>query len=86
MISGVPKGESIWAPDEEKAFLGTLYSKSTVKFRFDVRLRNNGKENYAYYQYLVYNVISDVDGRPGSYFGLTLRLDKYCSDYYLLYR
>lgn len=85
MISGVPKGESIWAPDEDKAFLGTLYSKSTVKFRFNVSLRNNGKGNYAYYQYLVYNVISDVDGRPGSYFGLTLRLDKYCSDYRSIY-
>ena len=85
MISGVPKGESFLAPDEERAFLGTLYSKSKAKFRFDIRLRNNGKGSYVYYQYLVYNVVNDVDGRPGSYFGLTLRLDKYCSDYRSIY-
>ena len=85
MISGVPKGESVLAPDEEKVFLGTLYSKRPVNFLFDIRLRSNGKGCYAYYQYLVYNIVSDVDGRSGAYFGLTLRLDKYCSDYRSIY-
>ena len=40
---------------------------------------------YAYYSYLRYKNMIGAGGRPGSYFGLTLRLDMYYQDVMLIY-
>lgn len=81
IMSGVPNGESYWGPDEDASFFGNLYASSEVNYKFDVKIRHNEKGNYAYYHYLVYNIINDYSGRAGAYLGMTLRLDQYCSDY-----
>ena len=85
ILSGVPKGESYWGPDEDVQYLSNLYSPSEENKKYVISLRDNGKGRYAYYHYLVYNIINDSDGRIGSYFGITLRLDKYCTDYISIY-
>lgn len=81
ILSGVPKGESYWGPQEDKQYFGLLYKPSNENKRFDIVLRKSGNGNYAYYHYLVYNIVNDFEGRTGSYIGITLRLDRYCKDY-----
>lgn len=84
-LSGVPMGENLWGDKLESPYFSTLYVPSRENFRFDIRLRKNGDKIYAYYHYLVYNIINDSDGRDGSYIGLTVRLDSYCSDFKTIY-
>lgn len=84
-MSGVPNGESYWGPEEDRAYFGNLYAPCDIGSKFDIRLRQNGRGNYAYYHYLVYNTINDYDGRDGSYLGITLRLDQYCTDFQSIY-
>lgn len=86
ILSGVPKGESYWGPQEDKQYIGLLYKPSNENKRFDISLHKNGNGNFAYYNYLVYNVVNDSEGRAGSYFGLTLRLDRYCMDFESIYQ
>ena len=86
ILSGVPKGESYWGPQEDKQYIGLLYKPSDVNHRFDIALHHNERGIYAYYQYLVYNTVNDYEGRTGSYFGITLRLDHYCKDIESIYQ
>lgn len=84
-VSGVPSGENLWGDTNVSSYFGTLYVSSKENMKFDIRLNKTGAKIYAYYHYLVYNYINDYDGRTGSYFGLTIRLDSFCSDYRTIY-
>lgn len=84
-LSGVPMGENLWGDLNDNSYFGTLYVPSKENHKFDIRLGKSTDKIYAYYHYLVYNTINDYEGRTGSYFGLTVRLDSYCIDYQTIY-
>ena len=84
-VHGVPKGESFWGKNEEKAFLSQFYDGKTDVEKMYVYSRSFNGINYVYYTFLISNTI-DVNGRSGGYFGMTLRLDAYCLDYVAMYQ
>ena len=79
-VHGVPKGQSIWGKNDDLIYIQNFYTSRNDEIRFLVQLREIKGERYCYYSYLRYNNIAASDGRPGAYFGLSLRLDAYCSD------
>lgn len=85
IVSGVPAGENLWGEQKDDTFLGTMYVPSKQSYKFDIRLNKSENAIYAYYHYLVYNNINDFEGRDGSYIGLTVRIDRYCTDYKTIY-
>lgn len=92
-VHGVPNGESFWGKEEDRSYFSTFYDKSADEVKFLVQTCSRKEKAYCYYNYLVYktigaqtpNVVAN-DGRPGSYFGMTLRLDAYCKDIVNMYR
>lgn len=85
---GVPKGQDYRGIESERSFFSTFYNSipqdETVKLL--VNIRNIRGISYYYYHYLVNNSIADCDGRPGSYFGVSIRMDAFCSDIHNMYR
>lgn len=85
---GVPKGHDYRGIESERSFFSTFYNSipqdETVKLL--VNIRNIRGISYYYYHYLVNNSIADCDGRPGSYFGVSIRMDAFCSDIHNMYR
>lgn len=79
-IHGVPKGQSIWGKEDDPIYIQNFYTSREDETRFLVQLRDVKGKSFCYYSYLKYNNISAFDGRSGAYFGLSLRLDSYCSD------
>ena len=92
-VHGVPNGQAIWGKEEDRNYFGGFYDNSSDEVKFLVQARAPRGKPYCYYNYLVYrsadspspNVIA-YDGRSGSYFGITLRLDAYCKDVMGMYR
>lgn len=85
-LHGIPNGEDFWGKEEERSFFGTFYDSSSDNLKFLIQARTIGGKPYFYYSYLVYADVVDNNGRPGSYFGMTLRLDEYCKEFMNLYR
>lgn len=79
-VHGVPKGQSIWGKNDDHIYIQNFYTSRNDETRFLVQVRDVKGERYCYYSYLKYNNIAAFDGRPGAYFGLSLRLDAYCLD------
>lgn len=92
-VHGVPSGIGFWGKADDHNYLNTFYDNSTDEIKFLVQTRVLKGKTYCYYNYLVYrtvgsqipNVVAN-DGRNGSYFGITLRLDAYCKDFENMYR
>lgn len=92
-IHGVPNGEGFWGKEEDRNYFGTFYDHSTDEVKFLIQTRQLKGKPYCYYNFLVYktpgsqvpNVVAN-DGRDGSYFGISLRLDAYCKDIANMYR
>lgn len=92
-IHGVPNGEGFWGKEEDRNYFGTFYDHSTDEVKFLIQTRLLKGKPYCYYNFLVYktpgsqvpNVVAN-DGRDGSYFGISLRLDAYCKDIVNMYR
>jgi len=86
-VHGVPSGEGFWGKDDDRKYFGTFYDHSTDTVKFLIQTRALQGKTYCYYNYLVYktpdspvpNVVAN-DGRDGSYFGISLRLDAYCKN------
>ena len=92
-IHGVPNGEGFWGKEDDRNYFGTFYDHSTDEVKFLVQNRPSKGKLYCYYNYLVYKTVGSptpnvvaYDGRDGSYFGLSLRLDAYCKDVMNMYR
>ena len=90
-IHGVPNGEGFWGKEDDRNYFGTFYDHSTDEVKFLIQNRASKGKLYCYYNYLVYKTVGSqtpnvVDGRDGSYFGLSLRLDAYCKDGMNMYR
>lgn len=86
-IHGVPNGQSFWGKAEDQNYIGNFYDQSSSDtVRFLIQTRSIGNNIYCYYHYLVYNNVISYDGRKGSYFGLSVRLDMYCKDFWGVYK
>lgn len=92
-VHGVPSGEGFWGKEEDRNYFGTFYDHSADEVKLLIQTRPLKGKLYCYYNYLVYktvgaqapNVVAN-DGRDGSYFGITLRIDAYCKDFANMYR
>ena len=80
LIHGVPDGQDYYGIDEERAYAELFYDNSAESVKFVVETKEKGNNAFVYYTYLRYKGLVGSGGRPGSYFGLTLRLDKYYQD------
>lgn len=86
-VHGVPNGQSFWEKAEDQKYIGNFYDQnSSDTVRFLIQTRSIGNNIYCYYHYLVYNNVISNDGRKGSYFGLSVRLDEYCKDFWGVYK
>lgn len=80
LLHGVPDGQDYYGIGEEQANMGLSYDNSTESVKFVVETKKLGNTAYTYYSYLRYKGVIGSGGRPGSYLGLTLRIDKYYQD------
>lgn len=85
IIHGVPNGQDSWGKDDDRHYLSTFYTSKDDKEYLSVELRKINGKPYAYYHYLKYNNVVAVDGRSGSYLGITLRIDAYYKDIFNIY-
>lgn len=80
LLHGVPDGQKYYGIEVEHTNMGLFYDNSTESIKYVVETKKNDGKAYAYYSYLRYKGIVEAGGRTGSYFGLTLRIDKYYQD------
>ena len=85
-LHGVPHGQDYWGLPEERDYFSLFYNGNTEQTRLLIQVRQINGKSFSYYHYLVGNGIVDDAGRPGSYFGMTLRFDAYCSEVITMYR
>lgn len=86
-VHGVPNGESFWGEKGDRNYFGGFYDQScSDKVRFLIQTRSSNGKVYCYYNYLLYKDIIGNEGRGGSYFGLSVRLDAYCKDFIGIYK
>ncbi len=85
-VHGVPNGFRYWGNGADKDYFETFYDESAKEIIFQTQTRKSGGKVYCYYHYLVYNIVVAHDGRSGSYFGLSLRIDAFYKDALNIYR
>lgn len=89
VFHGVPQGHNVWGTDDTKyyeGFYNGLDAFSPTKKLFVVEVLRNGPSFSAYYSFIKANQVSALNGRQGSYFGMTLRTDDvYCTNVHSLY-
>lgn len=85
LVHGVPNGHDYFGLKEEQNTAGTFYISSQESIKFVVEIKKNGNKPYVYYSYLRYKGVVGAEGRSGSYFGLTLRIDEYYTDILHIY-
>ena len=85
LIHGVPDGQDYDGIAEARTYAELFYDNSTESVKFVVETKTSGDYAYVYYSYVLYKGVLGFGGRPGSYFGLTLRLDKYYQDVIHMY-
>lgn len=84
---GVPKGQSIWGnPKAESLYIESFYGRqSSVSTQMLIEVMRMGNETSCYYTYLKTGNLQDMDGRPGGYFALTLKVNYYYADIHNIY-
>ena len=90
ILHGVPGGQKVWSSDPigQANYIEGFYNNSDSNAPanlFQVEARVEGNTRVCYYHYLKYRDIQAKDGRTGSYFGFTLRIDGMCADLPLLF-
>lgn len=85
LIHGVPDGQDYYGIAEERTYAELFYDNSAESVKFVVETKTTGNNASVYYTYLRYKGMVGYGGRPGSYFGLTLRIDKYYQDVIHMY-
>ena len=85
-IHGVPSGESFWGKNDDQNYFGTFYDQSSDEIKFVIQTRSLSNKLCCYYHYLVYKNVVSNEGRPGSYFGMSLRFDAFCNEPVNVYR
>lgn len=85
-IHGCPVGHDIWGPEENRDYIKQFYNhdeQELVSAAFHIDRIGNS----TYYTYLRKKNVSNADGRPGSYFGMTLCFtNRYCKNVYTLFQ
>ena len=92
-VHGVPSGHSFFGKEDGRNYCGQFYTSGSEEAKFLIQTAVLNGKAYCYYNYLVYksigasspNVVAN-NGRDGSYFGMTIRLDAYCKDIFNMYR
>lgn len=92
LFYGIPYGEDFYAvgskptDENDKIYCGKFYAniKEQPPVKFVVEIRKTAGKIYCYYNYLVYRnpnapkgEVLDNANRPGSYFGITLKIEGY---------
>lgn len=87
-IHGVPNnGRKIWGKNEDLPYFRNFHAISdNEKTKFLIEFRNLNGRNYCYYTYLKSQNIIAFNGRSGSYFGISIRIEAYCADFINMYR
>ena len=81
-VHGVPMGQKIWGPQgDDNRYLASFYGpKWEVPEVMIVEAMSFGNTNYCYYSFVKGQNVYDSQGRAGSYFALTLRINAFYSD------
>lgn len=86
-IHGVPNGQRIWSTGDEDPVMNQFYgTESEVQTKFLAEVRKSGGQNYCYYSLVKSKNVSAEDGRAGSYFGLTIRMDMICTKVKIMFQ
>lgn len=80
-IHGVPRGQRIWKSDtcDDQIITQFYGANADEQTKYLVEVRKSGNDSYCYYSMLKYKNVSAQDGRSGSYFGITIRMDMVCT-------
>lgn len=86
LVHGVPQGHKIWGDcptSDDKALLTTFYNGTA----YDVTetMKADIYNGYCYYTFIKGMNVNAADGRPGSYFALTLKTNNYYADVQNIY-
>jgi hypothetical protein len=85
-LHGVPRGQDFFGLQDEQHQHEIFYTRSNESVKLVVEVKRKGATPYVYYNYLRYNGILGAAGRPGSYLGITLRLDMFYPDIQHIFR
>lgn len=86
-VHGVPNGQDVWgSPNIERNYIETFYGRqSSVNYQMFVEVMQFGNDVNTYFTYYTNNNIQEKEGRSGSYFALTLRINYYYADVQNIY-
>lgn len=86
-VHGVPMGQKLWGPKgDDQQYLSSFYGpKWDAPEVMKVDVMTFGGQTYAYYSFVKGQNVCDAQGRTGSYFALTLRINAFYSDVQNLY-
>lgn len=87
VVHGVPMGQKMWgAKKEEELFFSSFYGAQWQESEvLRVESQTFGNSTNCYYSFIKGNDVCDSNGRSGSYFALTLRMNYFYADVQNLY-
>lgn len=86
-VHGVPMGQKIWGPKgDDQRYISSFYGpKWDVPEVLKIDVMSFGGNTYCYYSFVKGQNVCDSQGRAGSYFALTLRINAFYSDIQNIY-
>ena len=93
VFHGVPRGHQVWGGTLDK-YYETFYGSEEiyksvykgVKSLMILEIRKFEEKYFSYYTFINYKNVNAQDGRPGSYFAMTFKVDgHYCTAVHCLY-
>ena len=86
-VHGVPMGQKIWGPkNEDQSYISSFYGPEwDVPEVMKVDIMNFGGIPYCYYSFVKGKKVYDSQGRAGSYFAITLRINAFYADIQNIY-
>lgn len=86
-VHGVPKGQKIWGPrGEDWQYLSSFYGPAwNAPEVMKVDVMTFGGSTYVYYSFVKGVGVCDYEGRSGSFFAITLKMNTYYADVQNLY-
>lgn len=85
IVHGIPQGKNQWANCKfESQFIDGFYHEYKYENQMIVEISRIGGTPESFYSYIVAKT-QDCSGRPGGYFGLTLRINQVYADFANIY-
>ena len=85
-VHGVPVGHEIWGPAEDQEYIKTFYDSDDQEDVTSMLCVEN-VNNKTFYTYIRKKNVSNSNGRPGSFIGITLSFTgKYCKNTHSLFQ